>query len=306
AHVLVRGGRSGHRNSENRLARDAKGRRLCAAPWALVVTGLVIALADSSVASGQQPVGSMSPYAGATVPAQQAKPGEPERVGAPKAARDGALEAPPPRVLDTFSQTHPRLNALPAGTPPPVGTTPIPTKEQQQLLNKYTDGFIDPTYTIEIVENRSRLWTLKEVPFRIQIADENIMTYNLPGQSPKEMLLLGRRTGTTVMTLWFGDRQEISKQTVLSFQINVVPDPEYKERLERVYKGLENEINNAFPDAQVCLFLVGDKVVLTGQAKDAVEATKILQIVQANTQQQQQRRQQQQQQQQQQGQRGGG
>jgi pilus assembly protein CpaC len=288
------------------LANDATGRRPCAAPWALVVAGLVVALADSSGASGQQPVGAVSPYAGATVPGQQPKPGEPERLGAPKALGEGAMEAPRPQLLDSFSRTHPRLNALPAGTPPPVGTTPIPTKEQQQILNKYTDGFIDPTYTIELVENRSRLWTLKEVPFRIQIADENVMTYSLPAQSPKEVLLLGRRVGTTVMTLWFGDRQDISKQTVLSFQINVVPDPEYKERLERVYKGLENEINNAFPDAQVCLFLVGDKVVLTGQAKDAVEATKILQIVQANTQQQQQRRQQQQQQQQQQGQRGGG
>jgi pilus assembly protein CpaC len=291
----MQGGPGGHRNSEDRLAQDAGTWRPCAAPWALVVTGLVVTLALSSGARGQQPVGAASPYAAAAVPAQQAKPGaEPERVGAPRQAGE-AMEAPPPRAIDTFSQIHPRLSALPAGVPPPVGTTPIATKEQQQLLHKYTGDIIDPAYVIEMVENRSRLWTLKEVPFRIQIADENIMTYNLPGQSPREMLLLGRRVGTTVMTLWFGDRQDMSKQTVLSFQINVLPDPERKERLERVYKALENEINNAFPDAQVCLFLVGDKVVLTGQAKDAVEATKILQIVQANTQQQQRRQQQQQQ-----------
>src|SRR5262249_4008311 len=91
-----------------------------------------------------------------------------------------------------------------------------------------------------------------------------------------------------------GDRQDISKQTVLSFQVNVLPDPEEKERLERVYRALEDEINRAFPDAQVCLFLVGDKLVLTGQVKDAVEATKILQIVQANVQQTRRRREQQQ------------
>jgi pilus assembly protein CpaC len=291
----MQGGLSGLRNSENRLAQDAEHRRPCAAPWALVVAGLVVALADSSGARAQQPISAATPYAGVAVPAQQAKPGaEPERLGAPRPAGEGAMDAPAPRALDSFSQIHPRLSALPAGVPPPVGTTPIATKEQQQLLNKYTGAMIDPAYVIEMVENRSRLWSLKEVPFRIQIADENIMTYNLPGQSPREMLLLGRRVGTTVMTLWFGDRQDLSKQTVLSFQINVLPDPERKERLERVYKALENEINNAFPDAQVCLFLVGDKVVITGQAKDAVEATKILQVVQANTQQQQRRQQQQQ------------
>jgi pilus assembly protein CpaC len=62
----------------------------------------------------------------------------------------------------------------------------------------------------------------------------------------------------------------------------VLPDPEAKERLERVYKALEDEINKAFPDAYVCLFLVGDKLVVTGQVKDAVEATHILQILRAN------------------------
>jgi pilus assembly protein CpaC len=281
AQALVPDGSEGRGSGDGRLAQKARP---------AVVTALVVSLAFLSAANGQQPSHTVSPYASAFAPAQQAQPPE-ERLGAPKQIGNAPLEAPAPRAVDPFSQIHPRLSALPAGVAPPVGTTPVPTKEQQQLLNKYTGALIDPVYTIELVEGRSRLWNLKEVPFRIQIADEEIMTYNLPGQSPREILLLGRRVGTTVMTLWFGDRQDMTKQTVLSFQINVLPDPERKERLERVYKGLENEINNAFPDAQVCLFLVGDKVVVTGQVKDAVEATKIIQIVQANTPQQQRRQQ---------------
>src|SRR6266567_2394145 len=105
AHVLVQDGRSGHRNSENRLARNARGPRPFAAPWALMVTGLVAMLANSSAACAQQQGGLVTPYAGASVPAQPPKPGaEPERLGAPRQAGEGPMEAPPPRAIDSFSQ----------------------------------------------------------------------------------------------------------------------------------------------------------------------------------------------------------
>ena len=64
--------------------------------------------------------------------------------------------------------------------------------------------------------------------------------------------------------------------------LRVLPDPEAKQRLERVYEALGREINRLFPDSVVRLTLAGDKVVVTGQAKDIVEAAQILQIVGAN------------------------
>jgi RNA polymerase sigma factor (sigma-70 family) len=67
-----------------------------------------------------------------------------------------------------------------------------------------------------------------------------------------------------------------------SHKVNVPPGVEAKEQLERVYKALEDEINKAFPDAHVRLSLVCGKLVITGQVKDAIEATQILQILQAN------------------------
>ena len=229
AHVLEQGGRTGHRNSENRLARDARGLRLRAAPLALVVTGLAVTLTGAPRAGGQQPGGLLSPYAGTAAPAQLAKAAaQPERLAQPRPVGEAPLEAPPPRTIDPFSELHPRLRALGAGVKPPVGTTPIPSKEEEQILHKWTGPFVDPAYTIELIQGRPRLWYLKEVPFRIQVADENIMTYNIVGQTPREISLLGRQVGVTVLNLWFGDRQDLAKQTVLSFQINVLPDPEEK------------------------------------------------------------------------------
>src|SRR5262249_49638880 len=100
--------------------------------------------------------------------------------------------------------------------------------------------------------------------------------------TPREMSLQGTAVGSTVLNMWFGDPNEPAKQTILSYLVHVLPDPEAKERLERAYKALEEEINRAFPDDYVCLFLVGDKLVVTGEAKDAIEATKIFQIIRSN------------------------
>jgi pilus assembly protein CpaC len=275
AHAIMQDGRVGRRHGEKGLAKDAKGRGPRVTPWALAVTGLALALAFPAFARSQQSATRpWSPSGGTLAAAQPAAGGQ--------AQAEPPGEAPAPRVADQFLEAHPRLSGLPAGTKPPIGFTPIPTKEEEQQRRKYDVRMIDPKYTIDLVMGQPRLWYLSEVPFRIQVADEAIANYTIIGDTPRELSLLGRRVGITVINLWFGDRSDLSKQTVLSYRVNVLPDPEAKERLERMYRALEDEINRAFPDAQVCLFLVGDKVVLTGQVKDAIEATKILQIVRSN------------------------
>jgi pilus assembly protein CpaC len=286
AHAIKQDGRFGRRDSENGLARDANANPAAQATgmpyasWALLVTGLTLAI-PAQAWSQQSSTRKWAPYAGSVAAAQPAP-------GGGQAEPPG--EAPAPRVADQFAETHPRLSGLPAGTKPPIGFTPVPTKEEEQQRLKYDGGLRDPKYTIDLIQGQPRLWYLKDVPFRIQVADETIANYTIIGDTPRELSLLGRRVGITVINLWFGDRTDLTKQTVLSYRINVLPDPEAKERLERMYRALEDEINRAFPDAQVCLFLVGDKVVLTGQVKDAIEATKILQIVRANVRQDQGRR----------------
>ena len=97
------------------------------------------------------------------------------------------------------------------------------------------------------------------------------------------LTLQGNAVGSTVMNMWFGDPDDKTKQSIVSLLVNILPDPEAKERLERVYKALEDEINRAFPDDYVCLFLVGDKLVVSGQAKDVAEANKIISIIRSAT-----------------------
>jgi pilus assembly protein CpaC len=110
------------------------------------------------------------------------------------------------------------------------------------------------------------------------MGDESVAVYNLV--TPKEMTMIGRAAGSTVLNMWFVD--ETGKETVLSYLVRVFPDPEAKDRLERVYKALEDEINRVFPDSVVHLRLVGDKIVVTGQAHDSIEATQIIRLIRAN------------------------
>jgi pilus assembly protein CpaC len=183
-------------------------------------------------------------------------------------------------VAQPGTTEKPRLEGLPAATLK-LGATPVPTREQLEAIQRYTNGFVDPQSTIDLIVGRPRLWHLLDVPIRIQTGDERILTYSTVG-SPTELSLLGSAVGGTVLNLWFGDRNDPKKQTVLSFLVNVLPDPSVKERLERIYKALQDEINTAFPDAYVCLSLVGDKLVVSGEVKDVAEATKIIQIIRAN------------------------
>src|SRR5262249_31098046 len=82
--------------------------------------------------------------------------------------------------------------------------------------------------------------------------------------------------------LWFPDPMNKDKEKILSYLVRVLPDPEAKERLEAIYKALEIEINKAFPNSRVRLALVGDKLMVSGQAHDVYEATQILRIGRAN------------------------
>lgn len=183
--------------------------------------------------------------------------------------------APPPRPFG------PRLPVREGDKEAGFGSTPRPTKKDIEEFGKFVDTFVDPRNTLDLVVRRTRLMVLKEVPTKTQIADEEVAGMTVI--DPKQIALLGKKVGTTVLTLWFPDPDaKDKKDKILSFLVRVIPDPEERARLERVYKALEEEINETFPDSVIHLKLVGDKLVVSGQARDIMEATQILRIVRAN------------------------
>jgi pilus assembly protein CpaC len=186
---------------------------------------------------------------------------------------------PLPRPVPPFGPGQVRLPQL-VDQPAKIGKAPQPTPETLEKYGKYVKELIDPAVTLDLISGQTRLMVLKENPKRVQIADESVACYTL--LTPKEISLLGKNVGVTILNLWFVDPKDSTREQVLTYYVRVFPDPECRKRLECVYKALAEEINCAFPNSVICLQLVGDKLVLSGHAHDIAEATQILRIVRAN------------------------
>jgi pilus assembly protein CpaC len=211
-----------------------------------------------SQADATQPVGARQPAA--------ADLGKPTPLGAP-------------RPLVPFGPAQVRLPRLP-GAPGVVGATPNPTADTVKDYARYVGPILAPNNTITLMSGRPFLINFKDVPKRIQIADDHVAEYKLI--TPLQLSLLPKDIGTTVLNLWFVDADDKTKEKVLCYLVRVVPDSEYRKRLEDVYSFLEVEINTAFPDSRVMLRLCGDKLYVCGQAKDIAEATHIMDFARAN------------------------
>ncbi len=209
--------------------------------------------------------------------AQQPTPAQPLPSG-PVRVPASQYEQSAPSSSSAFGPTQVRLPLL-GGTVPTAGTTPHPSAAVLERYKQYVDRTIDPENTLDLMQGRPRVLMLKQAPLRVQLADEQIASYTIV--TPTEISIVGNHVGSTVLNFWFTD-PEGGRQTVLSYLLRVIPDPEQKERLDRVYKALEGEINRAFPNSAVKLALLGDKLVVSGEAKDIVEAAQILRIVSAN------------------------
>ncbi len=185
-----------------------------------------------------------------------------------------AARTPPAEVPFQNQRRLPELGVPKLGTPPKM------TPEILQKYNQFVGSIVDPDNTLNLVVGRPRLLQLKTQPRRVQIADEAVAEYGFI--TDKQVSIQGRQVGTTVLNLWFADPANPNEEVILSYLLHILPDTQAKERLENVYKALEEEINRAFPDSSICLGLVGDKIAVSGQAKDIAEATAILRIVRAN------------------------
>jgi pilus assembly protein CpaC len=181
------------------------------------------------------------------------------------------LPSPPPAALPP---------APPPVVTPPAGATPVTTPDVQKEYDQYVKSIVDPQTTLDLVVGRARLMVLASAPQRVLVGDERIAVTE--EVSPTELSLKAKAVGTTVLNLWFADPLDESKHKVLSFLVRVYPDPQTKERLRDEYRVLADEINRVFPQSQVSLTTVGDKLSVSGQAKDVAEAAQILRIVRAH------------------------
>jgi pilus assembly protein CpaC len=204
--------------------------------------------------------------------------------------------SPPPGETSTPSSPEPspfgaeqfRMPTL--GLPPGLGT-PKPTADDERKFKQFVQSEAAPETTFQVVVGRAKVLVFRQAPRRVYIPREDVAEYQVI--TPQQLAVVGKKIGSTVMNLWFPSADHAddpSKDVLLSYLVMVLPDPELalleRKRLESEVKAfeaaireLEKEIKTAFPDSDVRLALVGDQVVVRGEAKDAIQAVQILRIV---------------------------
>ena len=94
---------------------------------------------------------------------------------------------------------------------------------------------------------------------------------------PSEIEIIGKSLGETTFTIWF----EVPNGSVhvLRYHVKVDNQKEQAAQREARYKELQSRINELFPNSQVFLFPIEDKVIVRGQARDSKEASDIMQML---------------------------
>ncbi|MCS6865937.1 MAG: pilus assembly protein N-terminal domain-containing protein [Gemmataceae bacterium] len=168
---------------------------------------------------------------------------------------------------------------LAAQKPQRLGSTPVPTAEELAEQRRFIAGVVDPRNTLDLIVGRPRVILLHVTPTRTLLADPQVAELSFLEPNGTQMLILGRRVGTTVLYLWFPDPEKKGQEKIIGYLVRVLPDPEAKARREAAAAALAAEVNRAFPNSRVRLTPVGMTTLLNGQAHDVVDAMKILRVL---------------------------
>lgn len=169
-----------------------------------------------------------------------------------------------------------RAQEAPASRPPLLDARLLQLQASDERAQKPLPPEIvalpDVQEEMEVIHRRSQLVVTKGNVTRTAVADPSVI--DIVQFSPTEFAIIGLTLGTTNLTLWFEGQAE-----PLIYLIKTIRDPSLEERRRVDYGKLERKIQQLFPNSKVYLIPMSSKIVVKGQARDAEEAARILQIV---------------------------
>lgn len=126
---------------------------------------------------------------------------------------------------------------------------------------------------INVVSRRSRILRTQFDIRRTSIIDPSVC--DVLQFTPREFALVGKKIGSTQITFWFED----GSHRPVTFLIRTLPDPDMHNTLEKEYKEFEALINRHFPNSKVVFTILANKLIIRGQAYDAIEASQIMSVI---------------------------
>lgn len=135
---------------------------------------------------------------------------------------------------------------------------------------------IEPEIIMRLEPSHSKIIRTNYPIVKTLIGNTSIIDIQ-PLESNNEIEISGKSNGETTMTFWF-DLPD-GKQHVLRYLVHVDDVQERQRRRESRYRQLQSRINEMFPNSQVFLFPIEDKVIVRGQARDSKEAGDIMRML---------------------------
>lgn len=170
-----------------------------------------------------------------------------------------------------------------AAQPPiPMDGDPVVAMSVPDSLTKESgliDQVIEPELVLHLDPTRSKVVRTKLPVLRIAITDPQVLEVNQ--FSPTEFEFIGMRSGETTLSLWFMDPQ--GNELLLRYVVRVGVNREDEERAALEYGVLQHRMNELFPNSQIQLIPVLNKLIVRGQARDAEEATQIMAVLRGQT-----------------------
>lgn len=151
--------------------------------------------------------------------------------------------------------------------------TPPPAVRQKE--SDLIDSVITPELIFRIDPLHSKIMKTKLPIARISITDPSTLEVN--EFTPTEIELIGLKAGTTTLTMWFS--QPTGEETMLRYLVKVESNEGDQKRAEAEFSRLQSRVNELFPQSQVQLIPVADKLIVRGQARDSKEAAEILALL---------------------------
>jgi pilus assembly protein CpaC len=151
----------------------------------------------------------------------------------------------------------------------------IPSDAVKDKEAQLIDRVVEPELLFKLDPSQSKVVQTKVPVARISITDPNVA--EVTEFSPTEFEVIGLRAGETTMTIWFNAEGNTPKS--LRYLVQVSSDQGEQYRAEIEYAKLQSRINELFPNSQVQLFPVADKLIVRGQARDSKEAAEIMALI---------------------------
>jgi pilus assembly protein CpaC len=168
-----------------------------------------------------------------------------------------AEDLPPPATISGFP---PDQTMAPQHAPRPA-TGP-------QSIASFLEGITTNDAMFEVMVGQGRILTTKEnlavpgkQPALVAVGDPSVLDFAIV--SPRQIRVVGKLMGVTELSITTGDDR------TYSFEVRVVAD----------LNTLRGQLQTLFPDASIKLGQVRDNIVVEGEARDAGQVARIMEVV---------------------------